>query len=602
MKPVKKEGLVCLDVPMDSGLLIALEADGTCSMTFEPDFNWKKEIHPNAYAPRDLSSVKVLKGGGSGVTVFQGTSSIPSLGSLVMKHGRAKDSREVFSLALISRELSLRGAAHPKAANDMRWRIPEFKMLYISPHHLRDRGTELWIKLKTSVRREYQRHSSDDLHILEDRENHNNMKKIRICRKEDGSGNGELRIAQSQLDIFIDFDGAVIDERGIVIPQNRGFPILLELMDQLIDLQDRKLWKFTIAQKTIGHPDALNGALVHTKGLLNGEMLVNVIDQFLVVIRNLVVLTREDERVGIDKIRKEVAHLQQQQQMVEQSCCSSVSKMADLFCGKAIKKNFDPHRGRFATMTAFGERFRDAQGFDCLEVDEVCPSGYLGRLLKKGTLTDSVFAGGGSSLSAFEVVAKDSFWLEVLATATSLELPAATDLIWTNGLTDAGLHNTFVGNAFLWLFDLGAPEHMPIPAFLTKFLMSFMHVFGMEDDDDDGGGWVCRFVETDDGTHLALTPETAAHMPKMHAAFEYALNRFLDELFDGDEAVRKVLLTYVVLQLLSDASFCLTRWQSKGGGERKYYDRGQNLHKWLWRCLWDLYIATDVLNRWKHAM
>jgi hypothetical protein len=578
-----------LDVPADSGLLIALDPDGSFSMTFEPDCNWDI-IHPNVYAPRDLTSMKVLHGGGSGVTVFQGES--PSLGSLVMKHGRAKDSKEVFSLAHISRELALRGADHLEAACDMRSRIPEFKMVYISPYHLRDRGIELWIKLRTSVRKRYARHSSSDLRVMERSEHSQNRKEIRICHSQDASDTGIELSHTRRLDLFVNYDET--SENGVVVGSQQGFPILVELMRQLIDEQEHSLWKFTIAQKTIGHRDALNGALVHTRGLLRGALLATVIDQFIQVIKNLVVLTRDGERSGVAEVREEVARLQ----LEHNPCPSSVSKLANLFCGKAIKKNFDPLRGRFAKMAKYGERFRN-NTCECLEETELRPAFYLGLLLKKGNTMDCVFQGVESTISAFETV-QDS-WLSVLALATSLKSNAATDIIWTNGLTDAGLHNTFVGKNFLWLFDLGEPENMPIPAFMTKLLMSFMHVFGMED--SENGDWVCRFVETDDGK-LALTPETVAAIPKMHDTFEYTLDRFRNEVFEEDEDVIQVLLNYVVLQLLSDAAFCLERWESKGGGEKKYYTCGrvEQLHKWMWRCLWDLYIANDVVNRWKHTI
>lgn len=464
-------------------------------------------------------------------------------------------------------------------------------MIYISPHHLRDRGTELWIKLKTSVRKRYERHSSSDLKVLEQSEHFQNMKGIRICHSEDASDTGIER-SRARLDMFVNYDEAL--KNGVVVESYHGFPILIELMRQLIDEQERSIWKFTIAQKTIGHRDALNGALVHTRGLLDGELLATVIDQFIQVINNLIVLTRDDERAGVIAVREEVARLQLEQN----PCPSSVSKLANLFCGKAIKKNFDPLRGRFVKMARYGEHFR-SNTCEHLEEDELRPAFHLGRLLKKGNTMDCVFQGGEPTLSAFETV-QDS-WLSVLALATSLKSNAATDIIWTNGLTDAGLHNTFVGNNFLWLFDLGEPEKMPIPAFMTKLLMSFMHVFGMEDSDD--GDWVCRFVEEDDGK-LTLTPETVAAIPKMHETFEYALNRFIHEVFEENEDVKGVLLNYVVLQLLSDAAFCLERWESKGGGEKKYYTcgRGEQLHKWLWRCLWDLYIANDVVNRWKETV
>ena len=80
----------------------------------------------------------------------------------------------------------------------------------------------------------------------------------------------------------------------------------------------------------------------------------------------------------------------------------------------------------------------------------------------------------------------------------------------------------------------------------------------------------------------------------MHAAFKHTLERLLQEVFNGEEAAQAVLKTYIILQVLSDASFCLERWQAKGGGaERK---RQVPLEKWLWRAIWDLYICSDILS------
>lgn len=321
-------------------------------------------------------------------------------------------------------------------------------------------------------------------------------------------------------------------------------------------------------------------------------MLSNVIDQFSQVILDLVKLTREDEKYGVANVREEVARLKMQ----VRPCLSTVSKAANLFCGKAIQKNFDPRTGRFAKLSHFGNAFREG-GFEYIEEKESVPARHLGFLLEKGTTMDCVFEGTASTLSAFETM--QGCWLQLLFDATSCSSMAATDHVWTSGLADAGLHNMFVSEQFLWLFDLGEPERIPIPAFLTKFLMSFFHTFGMED--DDYGSWVVRFVETDNDK-LVLTPSTAERVPEMHKAFQYVMDRFIREVFDGDDSVRRVLLQYVVLQLISDAAFCLERWESKGGGKKKYCTskRGQfPLEKWLWRCLWDVFIATDVLNHYK---
>lgn len=162
------------------------------------------------------------------------------------------------------------------------------------------------------------------------------------------------------------------------------------------------------------------------------------------------------------------------------------------------------------------------------------------------------------------------------------------------------VHNLFLDDSKLWLFDLGPPAIQPIPAFLTKFLMSFFHCLGMEDvqaeREDAPQDWVRRF-NVDDNSLLRLTSDTVEILAKVYEAFDFVLGRLDDEIFDGEQAVRDLTLRYVVLQLLSDASFCLERWQRKGGGSDREGNHHQRLEKWLWRSLWDLFIASDVVDR-----
>ena len=75
------------------------------------------------------------------------------------------------------------------------------------------------------------------------------------------------------------------------------------------------------------------------------------------------------------------------------------------------------------------------------------------------------------------------------------------------------------------------------------------------------------------------------------------MNRIVDEVLDGDKNIRWLLLQYVTMQLLSDAAFCLQRWEIKGGGvqrDEKNQNHHTGLEKWLWRALWDVYVAFDI--------
>jgi len=162
--------------------------------------------------------------------------------------------------------------------------------------------------------------------------------------------------------------------------------------------------------------------------------------------------------------------------------------------------------------------------------------------------------------------------------------------LWTCGLTDAGIHNMFVNETELYLFDLGEPQLMSTPGFLTKFLFSFFHTLGMED--DGNGSWVRRFVVVAD--KLALSQETLELLSQAYNAFEKCLDRIIEELLDNDRHMRWLLLEYVTMQLLSDTAFCLQKWQLKGGGKKREGNHQTNQEKWLWRAIWDIYVAFDI--------
>jgi hypothetical protein len=87
--------------------------------------------------------------------------------------------------------------------------------------------------------------------------------------------------------------------------------------------------------------------------------------------------------------------------------------------------------------------------------------------------------------------------------------------------------------------------------------MSFFHAFGMEEN-EEGTSWVRRFRVVH-RNKLDLTLETQNMMSYCYDAFTFAMDELVEEVFEGDESVRELLIKYVVLQLLSDAAFCLAR-------------------------------------------
>jgi hypothetical protein len=83
--------------------------------------------------------------------------------------------------------------------------------------------------------------------------------------------------------------------------------------------------------------------------------------------------------------------------------------------------------------------------------------------------------------------------------------------------------------------------------------LGFFHTLGMEE--DTNGDWVVRFEQ--DADILRLTPETQELLPSVCQTFNVVMDRLINDLFDGDDEVRLLLLRYVMMQLVSDASFCI---------------------------------------------
>eukprot|EP00930_Biecheleria_cincta_P069410 TRINITY_DN57151_c0_g1_i1.p1 TRINITY_DN57151_c0_g1~~TRINITY_DN57151_c0_g1_i1.p1 ORF type:complete len:611 (+),score=79.89 TRINITY_DN57151_c0_g1_i1:127-1959(+) len=562
-------------VPIDHGVLVYAQSDNTIAIRHEPDCNYE-DIHPNIYAPASLTDLRHLHGGGSGVTVFHGYH--PLLGSLVMKHGGHKDTLEVLELANIARQLHERRQRAPEAAADMRSRIPEFKVIYISPQHLRDRSGELWAKLRGVVKG-----ASPSSRSVSQRT---------ILLTLDGTKETEVQADKTSVEIMLKRGHLTKDGDGILIDQEDGYDTIDLLRKCICREQKNHYWKFTLGQKTIGGADSENGADLHTSGRLVGNQLDTIIEQLLRVIQNLQALTAQSERAGCAQVKDELTQLEARRDAGEQCnrLITEVSSDMDSFCGMAVRKNFEPDTGRFAVLRKFAKDFaRDGESAMVLSADERQPAKFLAALLQEGSDPSHIFAISPTTRSALDIM--DNSWMDLVRDATAGNNCASTDRMWCCGLTDAGIHNMFLSSDFLWLFDLGKSTLMPAPAFLTKFFMSLFHTLGMQEV-QGVGEWVVRFNASDLG-QLVLTEATANILPTVHASFNEALERILKDVFQKDAVVRRLLLRYVILQLLSDASFCLQRWREKGGGAKRF--REGRLGKWLWRCLWDNYVAADVI-------
>lgn len=553
-----------VDLPGGRGILICLDSSsGAVKVEAAVDKNFPK-IHPHVYAPARLSNVHLLHGGGSGTAVFHGHDRELNQ-AVVMKHAGKKDTLEVFSLVVISQELLWRGSKAKQAAESMRRRIPEFCFVYLSPHHVRDRNNELWVtqrgrQLDVSPCGENAIHESLN-HFFGQHSHQFTMlspekRRQSLTKLSDRRRMRRLSIDSTGDEVMIDVNFQRVDLHIPLLQDNGtvqgGADFLNHLGEELAEQEETNHWKVTLAQRAIGGDDSENGAVVLTSGKLKGDVLHRLIADFIALMKDLHSLTLPVEKKGVTDVKNAIADLRKEKDITK------VPKCVDDFVGSAILKNYHPVTGRFTLLREFGCQIRAHELF--LHQEESFPARLLGIVLNCENGLENAFVEPPASRSALDSLSND--WFGLVEHAASMKSASATDLIWTCGLTDAGLHNTFLSPARgLELFDLGPPKLMPLPAFLTKFLMSFFHAFGMEDVEGEGH-WSNRFCRV--GGRVDLTSATRERIPYMYEAFNTMLDRFITDVFEGDERVRCLLVKYVVLQLISDAAFCMQRWEEKG--------------------------------------
>lgn len=595
----KNHRRLCPTAPDDYGLLITLDDQHTiCRMELVPDAHLD-QVHPNAYGPSALTSLCRLGGGGSGVRVFKGYH--PVFGSLVMKHGGCKDTKELFALATVAQELKRRNS---KAAVDMQSRIPNYCMVYVSPHHLRaTTPQEQMLSLMINVVRFFgppptfynlpsvstsdpgmdsTSDSTDSISSHPAEKEQGNTGTIHLYARTH-STDEKLRVSLHSRHLDIVVGQNVVESKLSIEYGDDGFEFMKAVVDKLAQLQEKRLWKYTLGQTMIGGPSPITGASYLARGMLQGELLETLICEYVKVIRNLQSLTLPEERDAVDLVRQEVHDLN------VYSRPTDISQLADAFVGFNIRKNWHPARGRFYTLRRMGADLRHHRL--ALTQAEKLPARLLGILLQPKSLMSHVFEHVGSFPTALDTKGfKLDTWRVLLRDAVSLKCSAGCHRVWNCGLDDGGLHNLFLSQGKVWFFDLGEPTHQPLPGLLTKFLFSFLHTLGMVDDKVNGG-WVNRFIP---GEKLRLTEETEKLLPKAYDAFKTTIDRLIEILFDGEEAVRGLLINYITLQLLSDAAFCMERWTIKGGGTPRYSNHNKSIEQWLWRALWDLYVASDL--------
>ena len=298
------------------------------------------------------------------------------------------------------------------AMHDMQKRIPAFRMVYISPMHLRCRQEELChntyrtsritpkqrsslpasvgdstarIEADKSLPRAQQLNGTEHemngasiarRHTSGGRQARTSISSVcKIGRRIDlfGSDNTSdsfVHIKPLQVDLCFggsyclrDISGSNIEDESSC---NRsggadGYTTLMNFVEILRKEQEEREWKFTLAQQTIGQSRGIDGKMqsaptassLLAQGKLKGPLLQKLIDSQIEVIRNLQLLTMPEEMDSADAVRDEyekIVLVQASENRIVSA--EEVSRLANDFVGKAIHKNFHSKKGRFAMLVS----------------------------------------------------------------------------------------------------------------------------------------------------------------------------------------------------------------------------------------------------------
>ena len=167
-----------------------------------------------------------------------------------------------------------------------------------------------------------------------------------------------------------------------------------------------------------------------------------------------------DETDVVEQVRSEDEHIIACQKNGSGNIsASNVSKIANKFAGRSIKKNYDPVKGRFVLLKQFWTDLRCDKIY--LKLNEVIPARHL----------ETVFSDFCSSWEETfhlqydkNIVDEDvcyphhnrpifdcslDQWQSPLELSLTVKHLNATNHIWTSGLTDGGLHNMFLSDSHL---------------------------------------------------------------------------------------------------------------------------------------------------------
>jgi hypothetical protein len=334
--------------------------------------------------------------------------------SIMKEHKSALEDKDEFAARL---------QAIQNATDDMRQRIPAFRMLYISPMHLRERRDELKnnsfqksfrnslnMNIAFSgldVRATKTKPSSKDDRGRNLKVSLQKMGRVISLFGSTNADNSSIQIHRHYVDLC--FGGSYRMWKEAVAKSKEsngtgnschcchleggdsnedGYRSLLAFVNQLYHHMQFNQWKITLAQQKIGISDgstksAPTASYLLAKGKLHGQLLNRLLDEEIRVIRNLRLLTMPNERDVLAGVRLEYesikARMRSAKNDEDKPTATSVSDTANKFVGNAIHKNFHPETGRFVLLKQFGIDLKN--GSIHLKPMEVSPAKHLEKIL-----------------------------------------------------------------------------------------------------------------------------------------------------------------------------------------------------------------------------
>jgi hypothetical protein len=205
-------------------------------------------------------------------------------------------------------------------------------MIYISPHHLRERPRGLWSRLIKLTKEFSKGNLFSSPSLLSDY-----FASQKNGVEGDGSPEGNLSLYSSNARSIRIFSSNKKEVKVCPLPHSvdmilgsgddittatsgslhygatgNGYDYLKIFVDALADTQEKWFWKFTLAQKTIGGASPRTASSCLAEGELSGDLLDTLIREFLLVIHNLQSLTLAAEENVVDQVRVELRGIEQE--------------------------------------------------------------------------------------------------------------------------------------------------------------------------------------------------------------------------------------------------------------------------------------------------